>query len=92
MRMGCGTLLLVALVVLLLIGIGLPVGDLVGLPGEGQAPLVAVCCIIPLAVASTLWVMGDAPRHGQPALLWGLITLLVVWPVGLLIYLVFGRS
>jgi len=92
MKLSCGRIILLALLVFFLVSGGLLAGDWIRWPGSGQNPLVALFCAIPIVLISTFWVVQDAPKHNSSPLIWGLITFFVVWPVGLLLYLIFGRN
>lgn len=78
--------------IIMLLGAGFALGDWIRIPGSGYGPLMALCCVLPVVGFSTLWVMGDAPRHKQSPVLWGLVTFFVIWPVGLLRYVILGRN
>ena len=43
--------------------------------------------IVPLVIASLVWLWRDANRHGQPGALWAGLTLVLGYPLGLVIWL-----
>jgi hypothetical protein len=49
-------------------------------------PLIILGLII---VASLIWVYGDAEERGKPGCLVVLMVLLLTWPIGLVVWLVF---
>lgn len=50
---------------------------------------IIVVVMIALPVVSAIWAMGDAERRGKPGCLVGLLVLLLAWPAGLIVWLVF---
>lgn len=85
-----GFLLTIFVLAILCVGLSSP-GGIIRWPSIGS-PFLTLICYLPLAFFVSLWVMQDAQRHRQPGCLWGLISMFVLFPVGTIIYLIFGRD
>lgn len=92
MRLSLGQVAVLAILALLIFGVGgIALGDLISIPGSNGG-FVALCCVFPMAVYCTWWTYNDAQERRKPALLWALVTFLGVFPIGFLVYLFVGRN
>ncbi|MFU8771150.1 MAG: hypothetical protein ACNA8H_01885 [Anaerolineales bacterium] len=50
---------------------------------------IPVLLLVSLPIISAFWAMGDAERRGKSGCLVALLVLLLAWPAGLIVWLVF---